>query len=34
MRRTLGKEQQTRSSIKKSFAGPIEFANDMDCFSP
>ena len=34
MRRTLGKEQQTRSIIKKSYAGPIAFANDMDCFSP
>ena len=34
MRRTLGKEQQIQSIIKKSYAGPIEFANDMDCFSP
>lgn len=33
MRRTLGKEQQTRSTIKKSYSSPIAFANDMDCFS-
>lgn len=34
MRRTLGKEQQTQNVIKKSFSGPISFADDMDCFSP
>jgi ribonuclease BN (tRNA processing enzyme) len=32
MLRTLGKENQTRSEIKKRFSGPIEFANDLDCF--
>ena len=33
MRRTLGKEQDTLNAIKKSYAGPVMFANDMDCFS-
>jgi len=33
MLRTLGKEDQTRSEIKKRFSGPVEFANDLDCFS-
>jgi len=32
MLRTLGKEDQTQSEIKKRFSGPIEFANDLDCF--
>jgi ribonuclease BN (tRNA processing enzyme) len=32
MLRTLGKEDQTRSEIKKSYSGPVEFANDLDCF--
>jgi ribonuclease BN (tRNA processing enzyme) len=32
MLRTLGKEDQTRSEIKKRYSGPIEFANDLDCF--
>ena len=33
MLRTLGKEDQTRSEIKKRYLGPIEFANDLDCFA-
>jgi ribonuclease BN (tRNA processing enzyme) len=33
MLRTLGKEDQTRSEIKTRFLGPVEFANDLDCFS-
>jgi ribonuclease BN (tRNA processing enzyme) len=33
MLRTLGKEDQTRSEIKKRHSGPTEFANDLDCFS-
>ncbi len=33
MLRTLGKEDQTLSEIKKRFSGPVEFANDLDCFS-
>ena len=32
MLRTLGKEDQTQSEIKKRYSGPIEFANDLDCF--
>jgi ribonuclease BN (tRNA processing enzyme) len=32
MLRTLGKEEQTEKEIKKRFAGPIAFANDLDCF--
>ena len=33
MLRTLGKEDQTRSEIKKRYSGPLEFANDLDCYS-
>jgi ribonuclease BN (tRNA processing enzyme) len=32
MLRTLGKEAQTLSEIRKSFSGPVSFANDLDCF--
>jgi ribonuclease BN (tRNA processing enzyme) len=32
MLRTLGKEDQTRSEIQKRYSGPVEFANDLDCF--
>jgi ribonuclease BN (tRNA processing enzyme) len=32
MLRTLGKVEQTRSEIKKRYSGPLEFANDLDCF--
>src|SRR5262252_4163179 len=32
MLRTLGKETETLSEIRKSFAGPVTFANDLDCF--
>ena len=32
MLRTLGKENQTQGEIKKRFSGPMEFANDLDCF--
>jgi ribonuclease BN (tRNA processing enzyme) len=32
MLRTLGKEKQTQAEIEKRFSGPIEFANDLDCF--
>lgn len=32
MLRTLGKEDQTQSEIKKHYSGPIAFANDLDCF--
>ena len=33
MLRTLGKEDQTQSEIKKRYSGPIAFANDLDCFA-
>lgn len=32
MLRTLGKEEQTLAEIRKSYAGPVVFANDLDCF--
>ncbi|MGB0123319.1 MAG: MBL fold metallo-hydrolase [Silvibacterium sp.] len=32
MLRTLGKEDQTQSEIRKHYPGPIAFANDLDCF--
>jgi ribonuclease BN (tRNA processing enzyme) len=32
MLRTLGKEDQTQSEIKKRYRGPLAFANDLDCF--
>jgi ribonuclease BN (tRNA processing enzyme) len=32
MLRTLGKESETQSEIRKRYSGPLEFANDLDCF--
>ena len=32
MLRTLGKESQSLSEIRKNFSGPVAFANDLDCF--
>jgi ribonuclease BN (tRNA processing enzyme) len=32
MLRTIGKEEQTLSEIRKNFSGPVTFANDLDCF--
>jgi ribonuclease BN (tRNA processing enzyme) len=32
MPRTLGHEDETEVSIRRSFAGPVVFANDLDCF--
>jgi ribonuclease BN (tRNA processing enzyme) len=32
MLRTLGKEEQTKTEIRKRYSGPLEFANDLDCF--
>jgi ribonuclease BN (tRNA processing enzyme) len=32
MLRTLGREERTLSEIRKNFSGPVEFANDLDCF--
>ena len=33
MLRTLGKEEQTTAEIRKKYAGPLAFANDLDCFA-
>jgi ribonuclease BN (tRNA processing enzyme) len=32
MLRTLGKEKETQAEIRRRYAGPIAFANDLDCF--
>jgi ribonuclease BN (tRNA processing enzyme) len=32
MLRTLGKENETRAEIRRRYSGPIDFANDLDCF--
>ena len=32
MLRTLGKEEESLSEIRKNFSGPVAFANDLDCF--
>jgi ribonuclease BN (tRNA processing enzyme) len=33
MLRTLGKEDATRAEIRRNYAGPLAFANDLDCFA-
>jgi hypothetical protein len=33
MLRTLGREEETRAQIAKAYAGPLRFANDLDCFA-
>jgi len=33
MQRTLGNEQQTMEFIRKSYNGPVHFAEDLQCFS-
>lgn len=33
MLRTLGKEAETQAEIRKRYAGRLDFANDLDCFS-
>jgi ribonuclease BN (tRNA processing enzyme) len=33
MLRTLGKEEQTKDEIRKRYSGPLDFANDLDCFA-
>ncbi|MGH8751404.1 MAG: MBL fold metallo-hydrolase [Burkholderiales bacterium] len=33
MLRTLGKETQTQAAIRKLYAGPLVFADDLDCFT-
>jgi len=32
MLRTLGKEEQTRTEIRKLYSGPMQFADDLACF--
>jgi ribonuclease BN (tRNA processing enzyme) len=32
MLRALGKEEQTQTEIRKRYSGPLQFANDLDCF--
>jgi ribonuclease BN (tRNA processing enzyme) len=32
MLRTLGRENETETEIKRHYSGPIAFANDLDCF--
>jgi ribonuclease BN (tRNA processing enzyme) len=32
MLRTLGNEQETQAEIRRRYSGPIQFANDLDCF--
>ncbi|HTY42313.1 MAG TPA: MBL fold metallo-hydrolase [Thermoanaerobaculia bacterium] len=32
MLRTLGKEAQTQTEIRKRYSGPLQFADDLDCF--
>ncbi len=34
MTRTLGKEDETLTAIRKKYEGPAAFANDLDCFKP
>lgn len=34
MRRTLGRETETLEQIRRQYAGPAVFANDLDCFTP
>lgn len=33
MLRTLGKEDQTLKAIRGAYSGPVEFANDLSCFT-
>jgi ribonuclease BN (tRNA processing enzyme) len=33
MPRTLGKEKETLTEIKKNYSGSVTFANDLDCFT-
>jgi hypothetical protein len=32
MKRSLGEEKQTLKQIRVNYAGPVEFANDLDEF--
>jgi len=33
MQRTLGNESETLSFIQQNFKGPVNFTNDLDCFT-
>ncbi len=33
MRRTLGKEDESLAAIRRHYAGPAQFANDLDCYT-
>jgi ribonuclease BN (tRNA processing enzyme) len=33
MLRTLGREEQTQSEIRKRYAGTLDFADDLECFA-
>lgn len=34
MKRTLGNEQDTEKHIRKAYQGPLQFADDLQCFKP
>lgn len=34
MLRTLGKEEESLAAIRKRYAGPVEFADDLGCYRP
>jgi ribonuclease BN (tRNA processing enzyme) len=34
MRRTIGSEAQSLQAIREHYAGPVDFANDLDCYVP
>lgn len=34
MRRTLGREAETLAEVRARYRGPVDFADDMDCFDP
>ncbi len=34
MLRTLGREEETLAAIRKRYAGPVEFADDLGCYRP
>ena len=34
MLRTLGREEESQAAIRKRYAGPLEFADDLGCYRP
>jgi len=34
MLRTLGREDETLAAVRTKYTGPVQFANDLDCFVP